>query len=242
MSFESIASGFGKMWGKAKEDKANKEAIEKDKRERMGLMQSLDYEPMYASQNVPTYQKTKSPVARSYLESFLMGNNPNATFSGAPNAAATKKGQQYQQNAMFGTPEQRIAQQRAVDAETPWKVTPPTRPVVGTQSEEALHTATVPDLAAAGVTKDLYQQLVDSGEFSDKELGYLESGAGGLAGSPILANAIKAGDYDAVRTLTGKRGESRKDKRRAFFRPRAADKEHNKRWSQAVDKYGDTEV
>ena len=145
---KDIGATIGKRTAAAK----NKKSAEHDRAERMALINQMDFEPMYASAQVPTYQKTQSPVARSYLESFLMGNNPNATFSGAPNAGATQKAQQSQQNAMFGTPEARVARQREIDAATPWKVTPPTRTVLQ-NSGEALFAAENPILARKGFTE-----------------------------------------------------------------------------------------
>jgi hypothetical protein len=160
--------GFG-AWGRAKENEKNRQAAKEDRAARMKMFEAMDFEPMYASENVPTYQKTKSPVARSYLESFLMGNNPDSTLSIAPNAAVTKKAQQQKQNAMFGTPEERMAQQRAVAAETPWKVTAPTRPVVTPQREEATWQAKYPRATAMGLSQADYDGLVAKGVILPKE-------------------------------------------------------------------------
>lgn len=151
---------------------SNKKAAKKDKayaaqQQRAGaqLINELDYEPMYASENVPTYQRSQSPVARSYLESFLMGNNPSATFSGAPNAKLTKQRQQSSQNAMFGTPEQRIAQQRQMETATPWKVTPPTRKVNPSAEPDGAADWTMQnsELASYGINKTLADALADTG-------------------------------------------------------------------------------
>lgn len=132
----------------------------------MQLINGLDYDPMYASQNVPTYQRSRSPVARSYLESFLAGNNPQATFSGAPNAKVTKMRQQGAQDQMFGTMQQRIAAQRAMEAETPWKVTTPTRKISPEkEGAEGNTTWTVQnsDKAGAGITRSLDEALLQTG-------------------------------------------------------------------------------
>ncbi len=164
---------------KGKYDKdAAKEAAKLAKEQQkagMQLINELDYEPMYASQNVPTFQRSKSPVARSYLESFLAGNNPSATFSGAPNAKVTKARQQGAQNQMFGTIEQRIAAQRAMEAETPWKVTPPERkinPNRATNPGAAQWTVENSDLAGYGVNKEINDAVTSTG--NDLTLGHRE--------------------------------------------------------------------
>lgn len=102
---------------------------EKARQERLKLLDSLDWEPEYASAHVPTYQKTKSPIARSYLESLLLGQNPDATFEGATNAKYKKAAQQRTMDNLYGTLPARAAEARAVQAETPWKVTTPTESI-----------------------------------------------------------------------------------------------------------------
>lgn len=130
------------------------------------LLNELDWQPMYASERVPTYQRNPS-AARDYLDSFLMGNNPDAISPVSPNAAMKKQQAQAQQNAMFGTPQQRIANERNYFASQPWKVTPPTRPVVqapaGTVPGSAEWTAGHPELAAKGINKRLSDALESGG-------------------------------------------------------------------------------
>jgi hypothetical protein len=128
--FESALGIFQKRANAKKE----REQAQRDADTRQKLLASLDYEPMYASQTTPTYQRTQSPVARSYIESFLTGSNPDATFSGSPNANYQKSQQQTAQNKAFGTPQQRIAQQRSFLQEQPWKVATPTRTVKASQA------------------------------------------------------------------------------------------------------------
>jgi hypothetical protein len=140
------------LGGKVKEAKENVRAAREARKANLELVKSLDYEPMYASQTVPTYQRTQSPVARSYIESFLMGNNPDSIRSGSPNAGVKRQAAQTQQNAMFGTPEQRLQQQRAYEATTPWKVETPTRPVVGEKAKIATSVAENPILAQQDIT------------------------------------------------------------------------------------------
>lgn len=107
----------------------NVDEEEKARQERLKLLDSLDWEPEYASAHVPTYQKTKSPIARSYLESMLLGQNPDMTFEGATNAKYKKAAQQRTMDNLYGTLPARAAEARAVQAETPWKVTTPTESI-----------------------------------------------------------------------------------------------------------------
>lgn len=149
------------------------ELAEKQQKAGMQLVNELDYEPMYASERVPTFQRSQSPVARSYLESFLAGNNPSATFSGAPNAKVTKMRQQGAQDQMFGTMQQRIAAQRAMEAETPWKVTPPERKINPNRNATpggAQWTVENGKLAGYGINKEINDAVSSTG--NDLTLGY----------------------------------------------------------------------
>lgn len=192
-----IARGFGEIYGKNQTNKANTKAAKDAREQGLNLINKMDWEPTYASETVPTYQRTQSPVARSFIESFLMGNNPMATRSTAPNAAITKQVQQTQQNAMFGTPQERLAQQQAYQAQTPWKVQTPTKPIVGAKEEEAMHAAAHPVAEQIGLDKDLYRDLVS--------IGAIKEGDDAKPYKPELINAVRnahaAGDDDAARFL-----------------------------------------
>jgi hypothetical protein len=121
--------GFGALAGYfgARKDKRAQEKAREDK---LGLINQLDWEPAYASDTAPTYQKTKSPVARSYLESLLLGQNPDATWEGAANAKPIKAAQARTTQSLYGNLGQRAAESAAVQKETPWKITSrPTAPV-----------------------------------------------------------------------------------------------------------------
>lgn len=143
-----MALGAGFLGAKRARNQA-----EKDKKNRLKLIESMDWEPMYAAETVPTYQHSRSPVARSFLESFLMGTNPAATYSGTPNAQALQAAQQRRENQLFGTPEARLQQQRQMESETPWKVNVPTRKVV--PNNDATFTAQAPKLKEMGLNDNL---------------------------------------------------------------------------------------
>lgn len=107
----------------------NKKAIAAANKKNQDFLSKLDYEPTYASDLAPTYQKTQSPLARSYLESILVGNNPAMTAPGQANARVAQARQQQQANRMWGTPQQLVGRERAIEAAQPWKVNAPTQPV-----------------------------------------------------------------------------------------------------------------
>jgi len=167
MALEEDLKGGFRLFGQVKANKENRKAAEEARRQSFNTIKSLDWEPMYASDTVPQYQKTQSPVARSYLESFLAGNNPNMTFSGAPNAALTKQRQQQSQDAMFGTMDQRIAQQRAIEQQNPYKVQTPTRKVFSDQAQQGVFASSHPQATAAGLDSGTLQKLVDLGVIKD---------------------------------------------------------------------------
>lgn len=191
---------YGGIIGGAFQAKANRRDAAKAKREGIELVQAMDYEPTYASETTPTYQKTKSPMARSYLESFLAGNNPAMTFSGAPNAALTKQRQQTAQDQMFGTMQERVAAQRAADAETPWKVQTPTEPVITDKARAAGFQAKTPGAVKQGLTEEQYDDLVRRGVLNPSDMGQAKI-MNAMSDKGVLARAYKAGDYEAIKEI-----------------------------------------
>lgn len=90
---------------------------------------SLDWEPEYASQHAPTYQRSQSPVARAYLESMLTGSNPDTTPTTQHNAPGIQQEAAQRFGNTYGSWGALQAKQAQLDADTPWKVTPITRKV-----------------------------------------------------------------------------------------------------------------
>jgi len=121
--------GAGALFGWVGAKKSERQA-KRAREEQIALIDRMDWDPMYASENAPTYQKTQSPVARAYLESILTGSNPDTTWEGSTNAAYKKAAQQRTQDNLYGTMPERVARQAEVQQQTPWKVEPPAR-VVG---------------------------------------------------------------------------------------------------------------
>lgn len=193
------------------QNKRDKKAVEQERKRNLAMIKELDYEPMYASQTVPTFQKAKSPIARSYLESMLMGNNPDATFSGAPNAALTKQRQQASQNAMFGTPEQRMAQQRAANAATPWAVKTPTRKVVGDKADNAMWISENTAYGDKDINKNLHDAVnstLKKGQMPKTHGSDLKGGLGTMTEVALVSQLTKEyGSPDAAAAAVRKYGD-----------------------------------
>ena len=189
---------FGGLIGSAVTNKQNQKAAARARQQQYDTIEKLDWEPMYASQNTPQYQKTQSPVARAYLESMLLGANPDAVASTRPNAAVQKGIRQTQQNALYGTPAQRVAEQSRIASTNPYTVRTPTREVMGAQAKEAVYSGRAPNAAGTGLDAATYQKLIESGALKEGEdLKFDASGQYGRA----LTRALEAGDMEAVEDL-----------------------------------------
>lgn len=91
-------------------------------------IEAANFEPEYASQHAPQFQKANSPVARAYLESFLTGSNPAAVQSTRLGAQFDKDAAQKKFNQAYGGWDKLGAEQRAENADNSrFKVTPITR-------------------------------------------------------------------------------------------------------------------
>lgn len=240
MSIESYLQNTGAIFGKVQENKRNQKAADAARRQRFEMIDKIDWEPMYASQTVPQYQKSQSPLARSVIDSFLMGNNPNATMSTAPNAALIKARQQEQQNQMFGTPEQRLAQQNAVTSTNPYTFKTPTRPVMGEQMQEAKYQGQAPEMNGWGFSKDTYDKLTRAGYVPENgDLRTIAPNVKSLSPNELDAyegavkNALAAGDDYAVRSLLN----PQKTNKKFTLTPRRDDANRAKEIRNLVNKY-----
>lgn len=106
------------------------QAQARDDRERGVFMsQQMDWKPEYASEHVGAYQKAETPIADTFLNSFLTDDNASAqqgTRAGAPAAQANATNRSAQR---YGTVDQLVARNNQVQKETPWAVTPFTREI-----------------------------------------------------------------------------------------------------------------
>jgi hypothetical protein len=149
-----IGAGSSLIAGKAKQKAAHQ--YQKDQ---MARIDGLDWEPEYASDHAPTYQRSQSPVARAFLESMLTDANPATTFSGRHGAQQIQQGQQRRFGQQYGDWNTLQQQQRALDADTPWAVKPMTRQVKDHAADDV--TSGRYKTLAAGFTPEEAQRLQD---------------------------------------------------------------------------------
>ena len=119
--YGNMIGGIGQIAQGFRADNAARRANEKGQQ----AFRAGNWNPAFASDNVPTYQRSQSPVARSFLESLVMGTNPAMVRSTAPNAGLQKQQMQQQENQMFGTPQERMELQQRIFRDQPWAVEAP---------------------------------------------------------------------------------------------------------------------
>lgn len=90
------------------------------RRENLGIVDQLNWEPDYVSDLVKPYQKAQSPVARSFLESLLTGANPSMVSSTRHGGDRLRAGAQARFDDQFGGWDALLARQREVERQTPW--------------------------------------------------------------------------------------------------------------------------
>ena len=159
------AAGIGAAalgnWAAAR--KKRKNAIQ-DRAQQLDFTRSLNWNPVYAKDLMNTpYQKTKSPLARSYLDSILTGNNPDMTFSGEPNAAQTKAEQAVRKEQMYGSNQDLLAQSEQERSTNPYTVSTPTAPAGGAAGGGI--GATPEELAAIQKREEDKKKVLSSGVF-----------------------------------------------------------------------------
>ncbi len=201
MSIESIIGGFGALGGKAVEGRRNRQAAREARQQQFDMIDKLDWEPMYASQTVPQYQKTQSPVATSFLNSFLMGTNPAAVGSTRYGAPAQKAAMQAQENKLFGTPEERLAKEQKIASTNPYSFKTPTRTVGNNkQTSDAIYSGKNPIAEKAGIDRSTYKWLLAEGLVKEgKDITQLK----GMPESygTAIRRALEAGDRNAAAEL-----------------------------------------
>ena len=96
------------------------ENAERLRQEGMDLTQQLNWEPDYVSDLMAPYQRTQSPVARSFLESLLTGANPSMVSSTRHGADRLRAGAQAGFDEQTGGWDSLLARQREIESQTPW--------------------------------------------------------------------------------------------------------------------------
>ncbi len=221
-----LFGGFAGLIGAANQRKAAKQAA----KDQASLIKTLNWDPTTTAELAPTYQRSQSPVARSYLESFLLGNNPDSVMPGDPMAAQKKRQMQYSQNQMFGTPEQRVAQQAAYRATTPWAIDPQPQKRAAAKQQQAqergLFQSEHPRAVEVGLDETLFSQL--------KEQGVVQKGDyfSDLAKNnpDVVRSLAEIGDYKTLDKIINLRepkaatyatGEARRRQQQEYQRTRA---------------------
>lgn len=138
------------MQAKADEREAdrNRKDAERFRQESVDFAKGLDWSPSLVGDVMPTYQRTESPLARSFLESILTGANPSSipsTRLGAPQLRAGAQGQFDQQ---FGGWDELLARQRAAEQAMPWALKARPQPQRLTQAAGA--SASAPGWGSVG--------------------------------------------------------------------------------------------
>lgn len=192
--------GLGTTIGGAVAAKKNRKEAVQNRNRNMNYVGSIDWTPQYAQNlmsNNGAYQKSESPLARSYLESLLTGNNPDATFSGSPNADLVKTQQAGSRDQMYGTQQQlqqRSQQNATTNPYQSWTPDDPRAPAAvaasrgptpagagmndlgpvaggapggGAPGQTDDYKGRYPLLAGIGVTADEHQRLIANGVLDD---------------------------------------------------------------------------
>lgn len=215
--FESGLGAFGTWLG----NKKNVQAAKDNRQQQLDFVGGLNWQPQYSQELMGSqYQKSKSPLARSYLESILTGNNPATTFSGSPNAAAVKQGQQQSKDAMYGSDAvlQRQSDSNATynpyTTKTPDQISSTAGGVGGVGStadaggkrigsQDDLYESRYPLLAKAGITSTLHDQMVADGTIGKTQFqdGVDDGKNGGSQFGQEIAKAYQSGDKQRAHSL-----------------------------------------
>jgi hypothetical protein len=164
--------GAAKDWfagnQKAKAAKKTARANAQARQQGMDLIANQDWEPDLASDHVAPYQRSQSPVARGFLESFLTGANP-AAVQGTRAGAGLARGQaQDSFRRDYGGWDDLRAKQREMEQSTPWAVKPFEGPVIG---ESQRFNTSSPGLAKGGLDAQAAAELRDAGLVLDPATG-----------------------------------------------------------------------
>ncbi len=122
-----IGDSIGAAVGAEKQRKqAQKEAraAREDRERALAMATEANYNPFLVSDVIDPYQRSQSPVARGYLESFLTGVNPQAVQGVRAGAPAMQAKAQGGFNQAYGGWDNLRAKQREMEQSTPWDIKP----------------------------------------------------------------------------------------------------------------------
>ncbi len=99
-------------------------AAKSDRERALAMAAEANYNPFLVSDIIDPYQRSQSPVARGYLESFLTGANPQAVQGVRAGARPQQAAAQQGCNQAYGGWDELRAKQRAMEQSTPWDIKP----------------------------------------------------------------------------------------------------------------------
>lgn len=119
--------GLNYAAAKEREEAARKwlEQAMADRQAGVNMAQNLDWSPERVRDQVGVFQRSRSPVADAFLESFVTGDNPAAIQGTRYGSKIEKADAQRRFNANYGGWDALRAQQRQLDESTPWAVQNP---------------------------------------------------------------------------------------------------------------------
>lgn len=128
-----IGDSIGAAVGAEKQRKQSEKELrsaQTDRQRALDMAATANYEPFLVSDVIDPYQRSQSPVARGYLESFLTGANPGAVQGTRQGAPQQQQAAQGQFNQAYGGWDQLRAKQREMESSTPWDIKPFKGPAV----------------------------------------------------------------------------------------------------------------
>lgn len=211
-----IGDSIGAAVGAKHKEKALKRqasAARRDRERALGMAADAEYDPFLISEQIGPYQRSQSPVARGYLESFLTGANPDAvqgTRAGAPQLQARAQGAQQQ---AYGGWDALRARQREMEQSTPWEVRPFTEQAVTPEMRARAKALPSDEIASKrwGITPEQVTQLREGYGITFDDQGGWHGDKGGVATQTAqwLRDGILQGNVGGVERFlsSGKAGD-----------------------------------
>jgi hypothetical protein len=116
---DSIGAAVGAE-KRRKESQRERERAQDDRERAVEMAADATYDPFQVRDMIDPYQRSQSPVARGYLESFLTGSNPQAVQSIRATAPQQRAQLQGNFDQAYGGWDQLRAKQREMETSTPW--------------------------------------------------------------------------------------------------------------------------
>jgi hypothetical protein len=209
---DSIGAAVGAE-KRRKEAAAESRRAREDRERGLAMATDAEYDPFLVRDMIGPYQRSQSPVARGYLESFLTGVSPQAVQSTRATAPTQRAQAQGSFDQAYGGWDALRSKQREMEASTPWETKPLAREPV---TDEMRWTAKLGQggrtaMQRLGLGYDDLATLERAGISVDARKGELD-GLSKAADKEVKAinKAIKAGDYGLLeRFLESKRGGDR---------------------------------